>query len=345
MWIWEKRLLAGRINLVAGMGDVGKDVLCCDAVARKSTGRDWPDGAPCAPGLVGYVSSEDGIGDTLIPRLTAAGADLSRVRIWNRDEPPQPDDLDGLQLVVISPLVQILPDGRLAQYDQGIRKMIGPWKAKCEASGCTIIGTVHYNKKNDLAAVQRILGSVGLPNALRNTWCIERDDDDATLRLFMRVKANLTPDSVDGLAYRIVHVGPWSQSIRCDWQPEPVAKTADVCGRRPKPRSSRPASGCWRTCASTATWRRSRSSSKPPPKPATATKQSSKQNTATRRFRPVAPASATTGGGSLPTPTMTADPPRVTRKGLLSLGCHSRSDIWSIVIERDKNPLKDYGNI
>ena len=54
--VWENRLLASRVNLIAGMGSAGKDVLCCDIVACVSTGRNWPDGAPCAPGLVGYVS-------------------------------------------------------------------------------------------------------------------------------------------------------------------------------------------------------------------------------------------------------------------------------------------------
>ncbi len=199
VWLWRNRLLAGRINLLAGMGDVGKDVLCCTIAATVSTGRDWPDGSPCQRGKVGYVSAEDEPEDTLIPRLLAAGADIGMIEIWSIDKPPSPSDLDGLSLLIVSPLVEILADGKDAGSDRDVRSSIKPWQSKAKEIGCTVIAIVHYNKRNDLAAVQRILGSVGLPNALRSTWCVERDNDDKTLRLFMRMKANLSPDETDGL--------------------------------------------------------------------------------------------------------------------------------------------------
>jgi RecA-family ATPase len=225
-WLWINRFLSGRINLLAGMGDVGKDVLCCTVAAIRSTGCNWPDGSPCEKGKVGYITAEDDPEDTLVPRLIAAGADLENIVIWRLDNPPAPDDLDGLSLLIVSPLIEILPDGD-ANNDRDARLMIKPWKRKAREIGCTIIAIVHYNKKNDLAAVQRILGSVGLPNALRNTWCVERDDEDKTLRLFMRLKGNLLPDEVNGLAFRIQHIGPWSQSIVCAWQQSAITKTVD----------------------------------------------------------------------------------------------------------------------
>lgn len=226
-WLWEGRLLHGRINLLAGMGDVGKDVLCCTIASHVSTGRAWPDGKPCRQGKVGYVMSEDEPEDTIVPRLVAAGADLSNVLIWSLATPPKPEDLDGLALLIVSPLVEILPDGKDANADRDARQFIQPWKERARQIGCTIIGIVHYNKKNDLAAVQRILGSVGLPNALRNTLCVEVDNEDDERRLFLKLKGNLSPTKKDGLAYRIEKVGELSQSIACVWEEGFVTKTAD----------------------------------------------------------------------------------------------------------------------
>ena len=97
---------ANRINLLAGMGDVGKDVLCCTIAAIVSTGRNWPDGSPCQKGKVGYVTAEDEPDDTVVPRLIAAGANLDNVVIWTLDNPPSVSDLDGLSLLIVSPLVE-----------------------------------------------------------------------------------------------------------------------------------------------------------------------------------------------------------------------------------------------
>lgn len=137
-WLWKNRLLAGRINLIAGMGDVGKDVLCCDIAATFSTGRNWYDGSPCVRGRVGYVSAEDEPEDTLVPRLLASGADISQVRIWSMDRPPSPADLDGLGLLIVSPLIEILADGKDADTDRGARASIKPWQAKAKEIGCTV---------------------------------------------------------------------------------------------------------------------------------------------------------------------------------------------------------------
>jgi RecA-family ATPase len=225
-WIWDGRLARGRINLLAGMGEVGKDVLCCTIAAHVSTGRNWPDGTPCPKGMVGYVSAEDEPEDTIRPRLEAAGADLNMVMIWSLDCPPPVEAIRSLALLVVSPLIEILPDGKQNE-ERDARAMIKPWVVAARETGCTVIGIVHYNKKNDLAAVQRILGSVGLPNALRSTWCVEVDDEDEDIRLFLKLKGNLTKRKMTGLAFRIEHVGEFSQSIACVWQTDPVTKRAD----------------------------------------------------------------------------------------------------------------------
>jgi putative DNA primase/helicase len=80
VWLWENRIAVGKVCVLAGNGGIGKSTLLCDWTARITTGGVWPDGAAAGPvGSVIIVVSEDDLGDTLAPRLMAAGADLSRV--------------------------------------------------------------------------------------------------------------------------------------------------------------------------------------------------------------------------------------------------------------------------
>ena len=95
-----------------------------------------------------------------------------------------------------------------------MREFLADW----QSSQCTIVGTAHYGKANDRAAVMKVLGAVGMTNFIRSNWAIQRDEEDPDVRNFMRLKANLSPDEINGLQFTIEHVGQWDQSIRCRWE-------------------------------------------------------------------------------------------------------------------------------
>ena len=68
--------------MIAGMPDVNKSTISIDFAARISTGALWPAGEGRAPlGYVIFLTAEDGIADTIRPRLEVAGADVNRVHI------------------------------------------------------------------------------------------------------------------------------------------------------------------------------------------------------------------------------------------------------------------------
>lgn len=218
-FLWPGRFILNRINVIAGMGDVGKDVFCSTVAACVTTGRDWPDGAPGrgVPGRVGIVSPEDEAADTIIPRLMAAGADLSKVRIWSRKHSPSPDDISGLDLLIVSPLITLMGKDQQMNAEQDVRTFLELWQSSLSEKKVTVVATAHLSKKNDVSVVQRIMGSSAFANFVRSNWSIQRDDEDKTERLFMRLKANLSSDDVEGLKFRIEHIGPWAQSIVCVW--------------------------------------------------------------------------------------------------------------------------------
>ena len=82
-WEWRGRIPSKKLTIFDGDPDLGKSMVTIDIAARKSTGHSFPDGAPCKAGNVLIVNVEDGVADTIVPRLEAHGADLSRVFIFS----------------------------------------------------------------------------------------------------------------------------------------------------------------------------------------------------------------------------------------------------------------------
>jgi RecA-family ATPase len=78
-WLWPGRIPRGKTTLLAGDAGLGKSYLSLDIAARVSTGGTWPDGGDVAEGDVLIVTAEDGLADTVRPRLDNLGADVSRV--------------------------------------------------------------------------------------------------------------------------------------------------------------------------------------------------------------------------------------------------------------------------
>ena len=85
-WVWSRRLAAGEMTVLTGAPGVGKGLLLCYIVACFTKGKAMHgDHEPQAAGDVLWISIEDAHDSALVPRLTAAGADLSRVPAWDME--------------------------------------------------------------------------------------------------------------------------------------------------------------------------------------------------------------------------------------------------------------------
>jgi hypothetical protein len=78
-WLWQNRIPLGKLVIVNGDPGLGKSYLLLDVASRVSSGRDFPDGTPSAQGGAIVVTSGDGAGDTVRPRLDLLGADVDHV--------------------------------------------------------------------------------------------------------------------------------------------------------------------------------------------------------------------------------------------------------------------------
>lgn len=238
LWLWPGRIALGKVALVAGDPSLGKSLITLDMAARVSSGTTWPDNAANAGvGGVVVLTAEDDLGDTVVPRLQAAGADRGRVRALtavNVGERTRTFDLGRdvevlaeaihatpeCRLVIVDPITAYLP-GKDGNSNVEIRSVLAPLAALAAESGVAVVGVTHL-RKGDGAPLYRIMGSLGFVAAARAVWAACKDQSDPTgrRRFLLPCKNNLAPDG-GGLAYRIESLDGQTVPV-VTWEPEPV---------------------------------------------------------------------------------------------------------------------------
>ena len=248
-WLWEPRVALRKLTLVAGEPGGGKSSMTLDMTARLTQGTTWPDGSPAPPGDVLLLSAEDGLADTIGPRLDACGADSARVHALtavrqidgtergldlSRDLPSLEAALRQTKpvLVIIDPLSAYL--GRTDSWrDSEVRAVLAPLVTLGERYDCAVVGILHLTKNAAAKVLNRIMGSVAFVAAARIVLAVAADPDDETRRLLLPVKNNLAP-TADTLAFRL-------DSGRVVWEDGAVeGVTADgVLGESPADQGER----------------------------------------------------------------------------------------------------------
>lgn len=219
-WLWPGRLALGKLAILDGDPGLGKSLVTLDLCARVTTGRAFPDESPVWPGDVVIVNCEDGVADTIRPRLEGLRADLSRVHILRGPEengrerlPSLPRDLPRLEralrarsavLVVIDPIMAFLDETVCSGNDQSVRQALSPLAALAEAAECAVLMVRHLNKSGGSRAVYRGGGSIGIVGACRSAWMIARHPDNDHQRVLAQIKNNLAPPQ-SALAYEVVN--------------------------------------------------------------------------------------------------------------------------------------------
>jgi len=95
-WLWQPYIPIGKLTMLQGVEGVGKSWLMTALAAAISRGRGLPGAGEFPPGNVLLMSAEDGLADTIRPRLEKAGADLARIHAV--DEPLSLDEIGLMRL-------------------------------------------------------------------------------------------------------------------------------------------------------------------------------------------------------------------------------------------------------
>lgn len=242
-WLWGDRVPRGMLTLFAGDPKLGKSFVTVATAAAVSRRVALPgDGPPGEPGSVVLMSAEDDLARTIVPRLKAAGADLTRIHILesvflkdgSEALPSLRVDSEAIEqavaslgnckLVVIDPVSAYL--GGTDDHKNGeLRGVLSPLKAIAERTDAAIILVTHLNKSSGTNGKHRVTGSIAYVGACRANFLFARDRDDPTGRrvLMLANGCNLAGD-VPTLAYRIEDRG---DGPAVEWEDGPVDITVE----------------------------------------------------------------------------------------------------------------------
>ena len=261
-WLWRNRIARGKITVVAGQPGLGKSQITCSIAAIVSTGAKWPCSSEHAPkGNVVFISAEDDVADTVMPRLIASDADTSRVyRIENKvtgeggdslgmlDLAKNIDNIErviqyeigGAVLLVIDPVSAYL--GSTDQNNNGdIRSALFPIAEMAQRLNIAVLLVSHLNKKTGMDAMSRVTGSGGLVAAARALYVVSKNprDPDGN-RLFLVAKNNIGIDN-GGFEYSIEgkEIEGGIETSRIHWHQEATADADDVMAATNSPSHSR----------------------------------------------------------------------------------------------------------
>lgn len=208
-WAWRGYIPLAKLTIIEGDPGDGKSILTLDLAARWSTGAAMPDGTNgVGPWPVILVSAEDDPGDTIVPRLVAAGAKLTVVHLVTHGvTEDRPFDfatglqqveyharLVGARAIVFDPLVAFIGGDTDTHNDASVRRALQPLKLLAERVRAAVLGVRHLNKAGGpgTKAIYRGTGSIAFTGAARATFLVTADRNDPSSKIFAPVKTNLS---------------------------------------------------------------------------------------------------------------------------------------------------------
>ena len=216
----EGRIPVGSLSIAAGREATGKSSFGIWMAAQLTRGT-LPGEFHGTPRNVLYVAVEDSWRWTLVPRMLAAGADLSRVGRFDVvvDEDTEvtlslPTDNDlleaeitkhGVVLVVIDPLMSTLGAGIDTHRERDVRRALDPLARMADRTGAVLLGIAHFGKGGGTDAASLITGSGAFKNVPRSVFGFARDDtDEDGGRVMTQVKNSANRDDLPSRKYKIV---------------------------------------------------------------------------------------------------------------------------------------------
>lgn len=216
-WLWDGRLALGTLGLLAGREGLGKSTLAYWIAARLTRG-ELPGEDYGKPRAVLVAATEDSWAHTIVPRLMAAGADLSmiyKVEAINADDIEVglslPHDLNDIEmlasevdagLLILDPLMSRL--GALDTHkDAEVRQALEPLVAVADRGRFAILGLLHHNKSGSTDPLQLVMGSKAFTAVARSVHTVVEDPDEPAHRLFGTPKNNLGSTDLATLTFTI----------------------------------------------------------------------------------------------------------------------------------------------
>ena len=210
-WLWYPFIPYGKVTIIQGDPGEGKTTLVLQIIARLTKGESIINEDANPPINVIYQTAEDGLADTIKPRLLAANADCSKVLVIDdKDMPLTMRDArleqaiieTSAKLVVLDPIQGFLGADVDMHRANEIRPIMKHIAELAEKYKCAIVLIGHMNKCSVGKSAYRGLGSIDFQAAARSVLIVGRIKDEPETRVVCQTKSSLAPEA-KAVAFRM----------------------------------------------------------------------------------------------------------------------------------------------
>ena len=200
-WLWYPFIPYGKLTIIQGDPGDGKTTMVLNLAAKLSKGEALDENMKVTePVNVIYQTAEDGLADTVKPRLELAGADCERIIVIDESDKSLSmvdERLEeaivrtGARLLILDPIQAYLGGGMDMNRANEARDMTKKLGALAEKTKCAIILIGHMNKASGNKAAYRGMGSIDFFAVARSVILVGRVEGEQNTRAVVQIKNNL----------------------------------------------------------------------------------------------------------------------------------------------------------
>ena len=203
-WLWYPYIPYGKVTIIQGDPGEGKTTLILNLAALLSKGEKLPESEEKSePVNIIYQTAEDGLSDTVKPRLIAANAEYGRITVIDESTSELSFTDERLEqaiiqtkakLVILDPLQAYIGANVDMHRANEIRPVMKHLSEVAQKYECAIVLVGHLNKAIGMKSSYRGLGSIDIPASARSVLLVGRIKDNPTIRVMAQIKNSLAPE-------------------------------------------------------------------------------------------------------------------------------------------------------